>query len=416
MSKKLFIIIGIVLAIILIILVGYYFTTKPGVNTDTNTSVFKNFFPFGGNDTNTSTTTETGVTLPEKNTQQQNFVQKLRKIWSDPVAGAGIVDTKQGSVVRHIEKSTGHIYETELFSPVQNRISNTTIPLVYDAVWGNTNNSLIARYLRDDDQTIDTYTLTLNQKGVASTTLPKDATSTADNLISGVQLPAHITDYSVFDTNVFYLIQGSSGTSGIVSNFSGTKKKQVWSSPLTELLSQFVNTNTVALTTKPYPNVSGYLYFINTTNGTSKKIIGDISGLSTLVSPDATKVLFSSQTDSLTMSVYSISGKSSTQITPATFPEKCVWSTKDKNILYCAVPRESLNGNSMTLWYMGYSQFTDDVWKYDLKNNTSSLIGNLYSESNEQIDVIKPLLSTNEQYLVFINKIDGSLWSLDLSK
>jgi hypothetical protein len=38
----------------------------------------------------------------------------------------------------------------------------------------------------------------------------------------------------------------------------------------------------------------------------------------------------------------------------------------------------------------------------------------LSQESGMAIDVIKPILSDNEQYLIFINKIDNTLWSLDL--
>jgi hypothetical protein len=67
-------------------------------------------------------------------------------------------------------------------------------------------------------------------------------------------------------------------------------------------------------------------------------------------------------------------------------------------------------------WYIGNISFRDDIWKYDLKNNTAVIIDNLTDESGIKIDVIKPQLSVNEKYLVFINKIDGTLWSLDLTK
>ena len=37
------------------------------------------------------------------------------------------------------------------------------------------------------------------------------------------------------------------------------------------------------------------------------------------------------------------------------------------------------------------------------------------TETSETIDIVKPILSENEQYLVFVNKRDGSLWSLDVT-
>ena len=145
-----------------------------------------------------------------------------------------------------------------------------------------------------------------------------------------------------------------------------------------------------------------------------KKIMGNIPELSTLMSSDGAKVLYTSNGEGMT--VYNVSDRTSVTINPGTFPEKCIWSKKTKTILYCAVPKETLASNALISWYMGTMQFTDDIWKYDTKANKSIIVDNLYEDSGENIDVIKPILSENEQYLVFINKRDGNLWSLDLSK
>jgi hypothetical protein len=115
------------------------------------------------------------------------------------------------------------------------------------------------------------------------------------------------------------------------------------------------------------------------------------------------------------MALYNVKTGGATAITPATFPEKCVWSKKDATIVYCAVPENSLDGTSLTAWYMGQISWSDDIWKYDLKQNTAGIVEHLADDAGEQIDVIKPILSTSEQYLIFTNKIDGTLWSLDLS-
>ncbi len=406
MSKKIFIILiagGI--ALLLLILVIYYFIAGKSNNTNTTQpSVFKSFFPFGG-----STPPEPVQPIVEPvqptNPQTENYAKKLRKLSAEPVAGSGVQDIKTGTVVRYIEKATGHIFELDLFSPRKDRISNTTIPLAYDAVWGNNNNSLIARYLKDDNQTIDTYSL--NIKAVSTTT---------ENTISGITFPSHINDVSVLGNSVFYIIQNRTGSVGYISNIDGSKKRQIWNSPIREVLGQFVNGTTVSLTTKPAPNIPGFMYTVNISNGQTKKILGNIVGLTTLMSPDGTKILYMSSGNGVGASVYDTVSKKYTNITPITFPEKCVWSKKIKTIVYCAVPRESITPDSLTSWYMGLSQFTDDIWQYDTKTNTSKIVESLYDDSGEVIDVIKPILSDGEQYLVFINKRDGSLWSLDLSK
>ena len=405
MSKKLFvIIISIVLTLFLISLVGYYLILQN--NTDTGSgggSIFRNFFPFGGGATTEPPVIEEPPVIPPPPTQ--SATQKLRKISAEPVAGAGVLDVKAGTLVRHIEKATGHIFETELFSSNQNRISNTTIPLVYDAVWGNKNNSLVARYLKDDNQTIDTYGL-----------LIKEVSTSTENTVSAIKLSENLSQISVFGNSVFSLEHKPDSSLGFISNFDGTKKVQIWNSPVKELLAQYVNSKTVALTTKPDQNTEGFLFFVDTGNAQTKKIIGNVFGLSTLVNDTATQLIFLDQKDALRMFMFDVKSKSSTNMTPPTLPEKCVWSKKDRNIIYCAVPEEFMDRDSLTLWYRGFIYFTDNIWKYDIKNNISNVMTSLFNESREQIDVTKLLLSENEQYLVFVNKIDNSLWSLDLSK
>lgn len=406
MSKKFFITtISIVLFLLLVSLVGYYFFIQnSGVSSSGAINTFKTFFPFGGETSNIIPIVENIVTDPPT-TEQTNYTQKLRKISAEQVAGAGILDTKAGTVVRHIERATGHIYETELFSPNQNRISNTTIPTAYDAIWGNKNNSLLVRYLKDDNQTVDTYGLMI-----------KDVSTSTENSVSAIKFPENIKDVSSFGTSVFTLETNTSSSIGHVSNFDGSKKIQIWNSPIKEVLSQYINAKTVALTTKPHQNFEGFLFFVDTGNGQVKKIMGNIFGLSTLTNDVATQVLFLDQESTPKLLVFDIKNNTSVLLTPTTFPEKCVWSKKDKNIVFCAVPQEYINNNSLTLWYQGSTSFADNIWRFDIKSNTSNLVGELFNESNEQLDVIKPILSDNEQYFVFINKTDNSLWSLDLTK
>lgn len=407
MNKKTYITIFVTLIVTLLILVGYYFITPNNPSDGNGTlNTFRNFFPFGGDDgfVENAPTTE-GENSGENVETPVDLEKRLRKLSAEPVSGAGTLDVKAGTVVRYIEKATGHIYEVELFSPRQGRISNTTIPKAYDAIWGNNNNSLIARYLRDDDYTVDTFSLTV-----------KETSTSTENTISGIAFPGNISDVSVFGSSVFYIEQNTSFTNGYISNFSGGNKKLIWNSPIKELNSQYVNSRTVALTTKPYEGSSGLLFFVDTSNGSSRKILGNIYGFSTYVNPTATDVLYSEVGENLQMKIYNIKNKTSEELTPSTFPEKCVWSKKDNNIFYCFVPKQSIENNYLTEWYRGNIQFDDDLWKYDIKNKSSTVVSSISIESGELMDAIKPILSENEQFLVFINKRDNSLWSLDLTK
>ena len=404
MSKKnILLISSLVLGLIFVGLVVYLLSINSKATSTGGISVFRKFFPFGGDTVIVDDENNTATSTPKEEApvNSENFKQSLRKISSEPVAGAGTLDIKSGTIVRYVEKATGHIYEVELFSPKHERISNTTIPLTYDALWGNKNNSLVARYLNSDDAQVESYYLTLNNS------------SSTENTLKSIALPKNIEDVSSFGANFFYLVQNTNSSTGYVSDFNG-KNKMIWSSDIKELTTQFVNSKIVALNTKPAQKISGYLYFVDTATGQNRRILGDISGLTTLSDPLGEKIALLSQDDSVRFMFYTVKTKAYVDINPITFPEKCVWSKKDTNVLYCAVPKDYISGNSLISWYKGLISYSDDIWKYDLKNNVSTIVGELSKASLVDIDVIKPVLSENEQYLVFINKKDNSLWSLDL--
>jgi hypothetical protein len=410
MSKKFFITIAIVLVIFVLALLGYYFILKSDSNVaNGKTPSFRDFLPFGGSSETSTTTTEISrPVVPETPPVATEFTKKVRKIWPLPVSGFGMFDTKAGTVLRHIEKSTGHIHETEMFSPKQERISNTTITLPYVAEWGTSSSTLITQYLKQDNHTIDTYYLVLKPTDLKVNTDSESAKFTPSSTL----LSPNISQVVVNGNSMFSLVVGDTGSNGFISNLDGSGIKQIWNSPIKEVVAQYVNSNTIALNTAHYPNVNGYLYLLNT-NGSFKKVLGNIPGLTSLVSPDAKKVLGLSDDG---MFIYNLVDGSNLPQSPKTFPEKCVWSKKNLDILYCAVPNETINTGSLNSWYMGLSRYTDSIWKFDTKNNVSTMIVDLNKETGESIDTSRIKISDSDSYLGFINKRDGSFWTVDLTK
>ena len=401
MIKKVLIWSLIVLAVLILILAGYYLLINKQNSVDQNNpSDFQKFQPIGGSGGNNGTSTDNTKSSGIQNNSA--FTSKLRKLWGSPVSGAGVVDSKAGSTVRFMDMATGHIYDSELFSPVQSRISNLTIPMIKNAFWSSNNTNAVIQTLNADNDNFTSYSLNI-----------KNSSSTP---IKGLIFSLSARNFSTYKTKIFYLEDGGNSSVGYLANIDGGNKKQIWSSEIRDFIPQFVNDNTIILTTKPYPNILGYSYKLNTNTGASQKILGGVYGLTTLMSPDESKIIYNSQTDQNKLYVYSVASKSSTEISPNTFPEKCVWSKQKKDTLYCAVPNNAKTGDSLTNWYIGGISFADEIWKYDIKNNTSTMVADLSKLSGESIDVLKPILSDSDQYLIFLNKIDSSLWSLDLTK
>lgn len=406
MIKKIIIIATVVLVIFLLALVGYYFILRSNESTSTGTPLtFKSFFSFGGEVTST-TTIDTPRTPEPEPTQTANYVQKLRRLSDEPVAGMAVVDSPKGTTVRYTDKATGHIFDIELFSPEQNRISNVTGNIVYRALWGNGGNSVINQYLKDDNQTIDSYAVTFSK-----------ISTTTESTMTGTSLPSNVDAVDILGKDIFYIQPSSAGSVGFISSVDGSKVRQIWNSPIRELLAQFVTPSIIALATKPSPNINGYLYFVNTASGQVRRILGDVPGLSALVSPDATQVFYLTQgNNTVQMKIRNVANSQERSINPVTFPEKCVWSKKDIDVVYCAVPQEQVSATSLSSWYFGLVSYTDDIWKYDFANNTSNIIAHISTDGGQAIDVERLTLSQNEQYIVFINRINGTLWSLDLTK
>ncbi len=405
-KKPLILILTVSLGILLLVLISFYFflkddtTDSPGEDRG-----FFSFLPFGSGGAD-QPREEVPVDPTEGEPQQiENYDQKLRLLSREPVSGMIALESDAGTSVRYIEKATGHIYEVELFSPNRTRISNTTIPVVYDSLWSNTGRSMLASYLAGDDRTVEVYGLILET----------NSTST-ESVVSAIKFPPNIKNFSVLGNSLFYLQETETGSVGYTSNFDSTGRKQVLSYPIKEFISQYVGTRTVALTTKPDNASWGYLYLLDTNNGSMRLVLRKIYGLSSLVSSDASQVIFSENNNQSAMYLYSITNNTTEGLSPSTFPEKCVFSRKNVSVFFCSVPSNYLDGSSLVSWYKGLISMEDSIWKYDTEKDSSTVISDLYSESGAPIDVIKPILSPEERYLLFINKIDGSLWSLDLTK
>ena len=212
-------------------------------------------------------------------------------------------------------------------------------------------------------------------------------------------------------TQLFSLIPITSGfgVSGLVSNPDGTGQRKIFESPATEWSAQWVNKNTIALTTLASREADGYLYFLNPVTGDFKKVLGPLRGLTTLVSPDGKKVLYSNSNDRVfTTKVYSTDTGALRSLDLATLPAKCTW--QDSAVIICGVPKNITSGQYPDAWYQGTVSFSDVVWLINTVQNSTNIV----LAPDESFDVIKPRVSPNNAYLYFINKTDQTLWSYRL--
>jgi hypothetical protein len=451
MSKRNFILLIIILIIAIIGFFVFLYFNQPvnttGENTTGGTNFFSQFNPFG----NSKTTPP--VTTPPVNVSGYvppiaSATAKLIKVSSMPIAGFTVYQKErlkeinptptlplsgEGAVVsppakggsgglkpatapltefapslRYVARATGNIYESFADKIEERQFSGTIIPKVYEAYFGNKGTSVIMRYLKTDNQTIETFLGTLPKEYLGADT-------TTVNNVTGSFLPENIEDVSLSpDTvNVFYLFNIGDNMAGTTLNLLTNKKTQIFTSPFTEWLPSWSNTKIITLTTKPASGIPGYVYKIDATTGKNlTEIFGGINGLTTLPSPDGKLVLYSD--DSLSLFVYHLDTKVSDLLGVKTLPEKCVWGNAS-DIIYCAVPKLISAGAYPDSWYQGEVSFSDQFWKIDIKTgNATMLLDPSTVLGGSDIDGIKLALDADENYLFFVNKKDSYLWEYSL--
>jgi len=411
-KKAIILILGVVI-VVLIAFFFFYFRTNINTGTPTNSNGEQTQTGFGNTSQDKTGATSSngfGNTETPASTTNTNITTKLRlkKVFQEPVAGAVIFGNIPNEKIRLVERSNGNVQEISFDSNQITRITNTTIPKIYEALWDKIGTNVLLRYIKEETDKIETYS--------AKVTLSTSASNESTGIISGSFFPENIKTITVNkgSSKVFYLLESGSGSVGYTSNIDGAQKKQVLTSPTKNWNASWVGNNSVSLITKPSYNLQGFLFLLNTTNESLEKILGKMYGLTALFESNGESVLYSQNIRSKpTLGYYDIQGDINSSLSLSTFADKCVWSKINSNIIYCAVPKNIPNGLYPDSWYNGTVSFSDDLWKINTEDKTTTLL--YQTKDNENIDASDLIISSKDNYIIFTNKKDLSLWSFEIS-
>lgn len=434
-----------ILIILIIVAVGlgayWFFDSQERGGGDILNNI-SSYFPFGtspeapntegenGGASGTGTETGTGNT-GNNGSAESTPTPQLWQITREPQSGVVIFQNKGDAktFVRYLDKATGNVFENRLDILEKKRISNTTIPKVYEAKWFAGGNSLVLQYTSDNTDTIKSLYAKLMPPNASSTLGTGVGTEAGvevgDGLdlqeLRGVFLPADAHELSiepgqVGNERVFYLLPNTAnGVSGYVANGDGSKPSLIFNSPLHEWLASWPDKETVTLTTKPSAGIPGFLYFLGSKSGSFKKILGEINGLTTLTKPDASQVLFSEASRSgIAFNVLDVKTGVRKALFKTTLPEKCVWSKTKESTIYCAIPKLVPNNTYPDAWYQGVVSFNDMIWKIDTVSGAAEILMDPKTFAAVEIDATNLTLDQKENYLIFTNKKDYTLWGLKL--
>jgi hypothetical protein len=348
---------------------------------------------------------------------------KLRQLSATPVGGMAASTTKiksltlastteDATIIRFIDRGAGHIFQADDLHLGIDKISNTTLPKIYESYWNKNLTTVILRYLKENTDTIVSFYAEI--RPVATST----ASSTTPFEIKGKYLSSEINQIAVSpmgDKIFTWNIESDNGI-GYISSFDEKTKLKIIDTPLTKVNIDWPESSTVTFTTKGNSQIDGYIYSANTKTGEIKKLLGGVRGLSAKLSRDAKKVLYSIGGEKLSAGLLNLKDGTSRALIFATLADKCVWSTLRKNEVYCAVPTEIPDAAYPEDWYKGTVSFVDQIWHIDTDTQEVHLLANPLTLAKQLIDAEQLTLDPKENFLYFTNKRDLSLWSLDLNQ
>lgn len=363
---------------------------------------------------------------PNENASRAQNKPVFLQLAKGPVAGATTVTHDGKTYVRYVLRENGFIYEVDPETGVSKQLTNTTIPRIYEALFGNEGNTVILRYLMRDQLTrldvIKTY--------LAHLELPLESASTTDMVgaLRGDYLPGNISSLSISPDgkNLFYLLPIAEGISGTTVSLSSTPSpKEVFRNSFSEWLPQLLNDGTILLTTKASANVPGYTYLYDPKNKTLARVIREKIGLTTQGNQSGTLIAYSENlAGNSIFSLYNKKGFSEeeggfleheTLVPLTTLPEKCAWGTVH-HLLYCGSFSRAGYTGIPDAWYQGLITFKDTFWAINTDTTEITLLANPQDTLKKDFDVTMPFVDNKETFLFFTDKNDSSLWSMRIEE
>ncbi len=401
MNKKTLIIIISILLLIVAGVISLFLLKNPGTPIS---ETLNNVLPFGSgggdnmplnNGLGNATTTldENGKPLPN-----------LFRISDAPVAGA-VAFIKNGfTVVRYVDRATGHIYDINPVTLERTKITNTTRPKIYEAYFKPDGSRVLIRSLKNNSDVIENVSLSLTQ--------PRSTSTDEFYLVSAVALRGDISEVATGSTTLYYVLKDTSSV--VSSNYDGSSPRSIYTSAFKDWRLGYMGGN-LLLWTKASASALGYAYSINTSTGGLTKLLGGQPGLTVVADRTGSNLVYSfnnsGRTDSYSMNIRT---GNTNPVFPSTLAEKCVWSERSRGVLFCGIPQNTISTNEPDLWYQGMTHYQDQLWTFDTVNGISDVLAEPTKEFNIDMDVTNPQLAPDEDYLIFTNKNDLSLWALKL--
>ncbi len=354
----------------------------------------------------------TAPNRPNEDTLQS--LPRLVRLFKGPTAGYRVDRADADSwEIRVIEQGRG------------NRYSIRTAPYTLNLIAAGEFTKVLEGYIFSNDTSLILYESGEDEFTVKSAFVPFAPVGGND----GIQLfENNIRVATDNETNLFFIREVDDRVIGIVVDVSNPEKTEiVWESHFTNWLPRWGRNDYITISTPISKYARGYVYLVDPAGKVPINRFVDISsGGSALV--DTTSgffVLYESVPGSFVGKTLVTDQSRKTSIAlPSTVPEKC---DGFNGVFVCAVPNSvpssTLSGYETVFpdsWYQGDITLSDSVIQIDAVTGEKKLIMSPDQDDikllsgNEAFDIIRPTVSDDGEFFIFVNKNDLSLWMLRL--
>lgn len=328
------------------------------------------------------------ITSPE---EEEFAVFKLSDV-------AAISPTISGSKALYYSKLNGNVYETDFKGEDTQPKTNINITDLITTVWSS-----------DKTKAINIY----KENEVVKKVFFDFATKKAIQLDSRIKWVSFASDK---DRIAYQFIDESLGTNKIaVADPNGLNFQSVFPLRMSDVRVYWPLEDVVAFATAPSGLVPGTAFSKTVSNPEAglTKLVDNANGLTIKYSGDGSRMLYS-KTDQFGHSpaLSIIKDGVTDNLNINTISDKCAFS--QNNNIYCAVPR-LINGSLILPddFYKNTANFSDIFFKIDATGNRSSIVFDP-ADLKYDFNATDISVSPNEDYLIFVNKKDGLLYSIKI--
>ena len=325
---------------------------------------------------------------------------QLRQLYNLPGAGTVIITNTDEVLIRFVDRATGHVFEKNIGNDTTNRILQTTVPKVYEALFTEGGSGVIRRYLDENDEVVSVY----------------------DNLKEAAQQKSVALEHNIRHMTVapkgdalFYLVETPQGVSGVVAKQNGEDAESIWQSGLLGWLPLWERDENITLVQKPSSNIPGSAYTIDTTSFAETPLLTQIKGLTVQPQPAGQFILYSrAVSGSPTLWVQDTQTLVTRSLAVATFADKCVWSVTSETEVICALPDAFPDGEYPDAWHQGRVHFSDSFWRINVEDGALTEILAPARTHRVLLDAVNLMLDDEEAHILFTNNTDKTICSISL--